>query len=129
MAACVPQRYAGQAIPETCLAASVRPLISYRAAVVRRDTSTAGHHVARQPPGALAERSGSERIAGCSGGASGPYRPGLKTYRKFSPTVSMAARPAQELHFRTTNGQNGQHAGHELNPRNDLVWRTATTRH
>jgi hypothetical protein len=41
--------------------------------------------VARQPPGALAERSGSERIAGYSGGASGPCRPGLKSYRKLSP--------------------------------------------
>jgi hypothetical protein len=41
--------------------------------------------VARQPPGALAERSGSERVAGASGGASGPCRPGLKRYREFSP--------------------------------------------
>ena len=48
------------------------------------------NHVARQPPGALAERSGSERIAGCSGGASGPTRPGLKTYRKFSPGAPQA---------------------------------------
>ena len=47
-----------------------------------------GYRVARQPPGALAERSGSERIAGCSGGASGPCRPGLKPYRKSSPTVA-----------------------------------------
>ncbi len=43
------------------------------------DATTARVHsrvnrVARQPPGVLAERSGSEHIAGCSssGGASGP---------------------------------------------------------
>ena len=41
-----------------------------------------GPRVARQPPGALAERE--RALAGVSGGASGPCRPGLKTYRKFS---------------------------------------------
>src|SRR6476620_9991932 len=42
-------------------------------------TSTVSSRVARQPAGALAERSGSERIAGGSGGASGPCRPQVFT--------------------------------------------------
>jgi hypothetical protein len=37
-----------------------------------------------EPPDVLAERSGSERIAGCSGGASGPCRPGSKTVTLLS---------------------------------------------
>jgi hypothetical protein len=40
------------------------------------------NHVARQPPGALAERSGSERIAGYSGGASGPFTTPLEDVQK-----------------------------------------------
>jgi hypothetical protein len=36
---------------------------------------------ARRARGAERERA----LAGCSGGASGPCRPGLKSYRKFSP--------------------------------------------
>jgi hypothetical protein len=39
---------------------------------------------ARRARGAERERA----LAGCSGGASGPCRPGLKPYRKFSPTVA-----------------------------------------
>jgi len=37
-----------------------------------------GHPVPRQPPGARAKRSGSERQPEGRGGASGPSRPGLK---------------------------------------------------
>ena len=66
------------------------------------ETSQLCHRVARQPPGALAERSGSERIAGCSGGASGPCRPGLKTYRKSSPTRAGTER-AQSGHKTRTS--------------------------
>jgi hypothetical protein len=32
-----------------------------------------------------------------SGGASGPYRPGLKPYTRFSPTVAMVAQLAHEV--------------------------------
>ena len=38
--------------------------------------------VARQPPGALAERQRDRALAGCSGGASGPCRPGLEDAQK-----------------------------------------------
>jgi hypothetical protein len=43
------------------------------------DTTTARPQprVARQPPGALAEHKRERALAGCSGGASGPCRPGL----------------------------------------------------
>jgi hypothetical protein len=46
------------------------------------------YRVARQPPGALAEQSGSERWPEEAAARPGRCRPGLKPYRKSSPTVA-----------------------------------------
>jgi hypothetical protein len=66
----------------------------HNARLPRPDPTTAQPQprVARQPPGALAERSGSERKPEKAAARPGRVGPGLKSYRKFSPTENKLVR-------------------------------------